>query len=232
MTTTGQVLPSVAHELNNSLQIIAGMVEILGLRGQLPPETADKVQKIGVQATKAARACCAIWSPSPGATASLARSICMPRSNAPRAATLLPVARPRHGARRRARQEGRWSRRPTASSGAGAREPDFQRRGSRSPSRTHARSASISGATTASCTARSAIQARASSADVAARARRRSSRPRPSGAAGLGLAVAQRLVEQDGGRSTSKVRAGARARGVAGPRLGSIPALERLPRRC
>jgi two-component system, NtrC family, sensor kinase len=54
MTTTGQVLPSVAHELNNSLQIIAGMVELLGLRGQLPDDTADKVQKIGVQASKAA----------------------------------------------------------------------------------------------------------------------------------------------------------------------------------
>jgi C4-dicarboxylate-specific signal transduction histidine kinase len=54
MTTTGQVLPSVAHELNNSLQIIAGMVEILGLRGQLPDDAADKVQKIGAQAGKAA----------------------------------------------------------------------------------------------------------------------------------------------------------------------------------
>jgi C4-dicarboxylate-specific signal transduction histidine kinase len=54
MTTTGMVLPSVAHEVNNSLQVIAGMVEILGLRGQLPPEVADKVQKIAVQATKAA----------------------------------------------------------------------------------------------------------------------------------------------------------------------------------
>jgi C4-dicarboxylate-specific signal transduction histidine kinase len=54
MTTTGVVLPSVAHEVNNSLQVIAGMVEILGLRGQLPPEAADKVQKIAVQATKAA----------------------------------------------------------------------------------------------------------------------------------------------------------------------------------
>jgi two-component system C4-dicarboxylate transport sensor histidine kinase DctB len=30
------------------------MVEILGLRGQLPPEVSDKVQKIAVQATKAA----------------------------------------------------------------------------------------------------------------------------------------------------------------------------------
>jgi C4-dicarboxylate-specific signal transduction histidine kinase len=54
MTTTGIVLPSVAHEVNNALQVIAGMVEILGLRGQLPPEAADKVQKIAVQATKAA----------------------------------------------------------------------------------------------------------------------------------------------------------------------------------
>jgi C4-dicarboxylate-specific signal transduction histidine kinase len=54
MTTTGVVLPSVAHEVNNALQVIAGMVEILGLRGQLPPEAADKVQKIAVQATKAA----------------------------------------------------------------------------------------------------------------------------------------------------------------------------------
>lgn len=54
MTTTGLVLPSVAHEINNSLQIIAGMAEILGLRGQLPPEVADKVQKIAVQANKAA----------------------------------------------------------------------------------------------------------------------------------------------------------------------------------
>ena len=54
MTTTGMVLPSVAHEVNNSLQVIAGMVEILGLRGQLPPEASDKIQKIAVQATKAA----------------------------------------------------------------------------------------------------------------------------------------------------------------------------------
>jgi C4-dicarboxylate-specific signal transduction histidine kinase len=54
MTTTGLVLPSVAHEINNSLQVIAGMVEILGLRGQLAPDVADKVQKIATQATKAA----------------------------------------------------------------------------------------------------------------------------------------------------------------------------------
>jgi two-component system NtrC family sensor kinase len=54
MVTTGQVLPSVAHELNNSLQIIAGMVEILGLKAQLAPDAMDKIQKIGVQAGKAA----------------------------------------------------------------------------------------------------------------------------------------------------------------------------------
>lgn len=54
MTTTGLVLPSVAHEINNSLQVISGMVEILGLRGQLAPEVADKVEKIAAQANKAA----------------------------------------------------------------------------------------------------------------------------------------------------------------------------------
>lgn len=54
MTTTGVVLPSVAHEINNSLQVISGMVEILTMRGQLPPDVADKVAKIAAQASKAA----------------------------------------------------------------------------------------------------------------------------------------------------------------------------------
>jgi C4-dicarboxylate-specific signal transduction histidine kinase len=54
MTTTGQILPSVAHELNNTLQIVAGLVEILMLRGQLAPDALDKIQKIGEQANKAA----------------------------------------------------------------------------------------------------------------------------------------------------------------------------------
>jgi C4-dicarboxylate-specific signal transduction histidine kinase len=54
MTTTGQVLPSVAHEINNSLQVIAGLVEIMGLRGQLSPDIAERVEKISAQTAKAA----------------------------------------------------------------------------------------------------------------------------------------------------------------------------------
>jgi C4-dicarboxylate-specific signal transduction histidine kinase len=54
MTTVGHVLPAVAHELNNALQVIGGLVELLGMRGELPPEVRDKVQKIGVQANRSA----------------------------------------------------------------------------------------------------------------------------------------------------------------------------------
>lgn len=54
MTTVGHVLPGVAHELNNALQVIGGLVELLGMRGELPPEVQDKVTKIGLQATRSA----------------------------------------------------------------------------------------------------------------------------------------------------------------------------------
>jgi C4-dicarboxylate-specific signal transduction histidine kinase len=54
MTTVGHVLPGVAHELNNALQVIGGLVELLGMRGELPPEVQDKVTKIGAQATRSA----------------------------------------------------------------------------------------------------------------------------------------------------------------------------------
>jgi two-component system, cell cycle sensor histidine kinase and response regulator CckA len=54
MMTTGQVLPSVAHELNNSLQVIGGLVELLTMRGELAPDAADKIGKIGLQAARAA----------------------------------------------------------------------------------------------------------------------------------------------------------------------------------
>lgn len=54
MTTVGHVLPSVAHELNNALQVIGGLVELLGMRGELAPEVHDKVQKIGAQANRSA----------------------------------------------------------------------------------------------------------------------------------------------------------------------------------
>jgi C4-dicarboxylate-specific signal transduction histidine kinase len=54
MTTVGHVLPSVAHELNNSLQVIGGLVELLTMRAELGRDVHDKVQKIGQQAAKSA----------------------------------------------------------------------------------------------------------------------------------------------------------------------------------
>jgi C4-dicarboxylate-specific signal transduction histidine kinase len=54
MTTVGHVLPSVAHELNNSLQVIGGLVELLTMRAELGRDIHDKVQKIGQQAAKSA----------------------------------------------------------------------------------------------------------------------------------------------------------------------------------
>jgi C4-dicarboxylate-specific signal transduction histidine kinase len=54
MTTVGHVLPSVAHELNNSLQVIGGLVELLGMRTDLGKDVQDKIQKIGAQAVRSA----------------------------------------------------------------------------------------------------------------------------------------------------------------------------------
>lgn len=54
MTTVGHVLPAVAHELNNALQVIGGLVELLGMKGELPPDVRDKVQKIGAQSNRSA----------------------------------------------------------------------------------------------------------------------------------------------------------------------------------
>lgn len=54
MTTVGHVLPAVAHELNNALQVIGGLVELLGMKGELPADVRDKVQKIGAQSTRSA----------------------------------------------------------------------------------------------------------------------------------------------------------------------------------
>ncbi|MBL8142616.1 MAG: hypothetical protein JNM38_15965, partial [Acidobacteria bacterium] len=54
MTTTGMVLPNVAHELNNALQVVGGLVEMLSARGDLPADVLDKVGRIGAQAAKSA----------------------------------------------------------------------------------------------------------------------------------------------------------------------------------
>lgn len=53
MTTVGQVLPNVAHELNNALQIIGGMVEMLSAREGLAPDVRDKLGRIGLQGARA-----------------------------------------------------------------------------------------------------------------------------------------------------------------------------------
>jgi C4-dicarboxylate-specific signal transduction histidine kinase len=53
MTTVGQVLPNVAHELNNALQVISGIVEILSIKTGLPVDVSDKVGRIGAQTARA-----------------------------------------------------------------------------------------------------------------------------------------------------------------------------------
>jgi two-component system nitrogen regulation sensor histidine kinase NtrY len=53
MTTVGHVLPNVAHELNNALQIVGGLVEMLSAREDLPQDVRDKVGRIGTQASRA-----------------------------------------------------------------------------------------------------------------------------------------------------------------------------------
>jgi C4-dicarboxylate-specific signal transduction histidine kinase len=53
MTTVGQVLPTVAHELNNALQVVGGLVEMLSSRPDLAGDALEKVRKIGVQANRA-----------------------------------------------------------------------------------------------------------------------------------------------------------------------------------
>jgi two-component system, NtrC family, C4-dicarboxylate transport sensor histidine kinase DctB len=54
MCTVGHVLPAVAHELNNALQVIGGLVELLGMKGDLPADVRDKVLKIGLQSNRSA----------------------------------------------------------------------------------------------------------------------------------------------------------------------------------
>lgn len=53
MTTVGQVLPNVAHELNNALQIVGGLVEMLSARADLPRDGLEKLARIGTQASRA-----------------------------------------------------------------------------------------------------------------------------------------------------------------------------------
>lgn len=54
MTTVGQVLPNVAHEINNALQVVGGLVEMLSLKTELPTDVRDKIGRIGTQAGRTA----------------------------------------------------------------------------------------------------------------------------------------------------------------------------------
>ncbi|MFN8062184.1 MAG: ATP-binding protein [Vicinamibacterales bacterium] len=52
MTTLGQVVPNAAHEINNALQIVGGLVELVSSK-DLPPDVKDKLAKIGGQTARA-----------------------------------------------------------------------------------------------------------------------------------------------------------------------------------
>ncbi|MDE3153646.1 MAG: HAMP domain-containing histidine kinase [Acidobacteriota bacterium] len=49
----GQFVSGVAHELNNPLQVVAGLVELLQSRPDLPPDVLTKLEKIATHATRA-----------------------------------------------------------------------------------------------------------------------------------------------------------------------------------
>ncbi len=56
LATSARMVASLAHELNNSLQVVSGLVELLGDRTDLPPDALARIQKIGGQADKATAA--------------------------------------------------------------------------------------------------------------------------------------------------------------------------------
>jgi len=53
LATTARMVASLAHELNNSLQVVSGLVELLGDRTDIPADAVARIQKIGGQAVKA-----------------------------------------------------------------------------------------------------------------------------------------------------------------------------------
>lgn len=56
LATLARMVGGLAHELNNSLQVVSGLVELLSDRPDLPAEALVRVQKIGGQADKATTA--------------------------------------------------------------------------------------------------------------------------------------------------------------------------------
>ena len=51
MTTLGHVLPNAAHEVNNALQMISGLVEMLTAK-DLTPDVRDRLDKIATYCVK------------------------------------------------------------------------------------------------------------------------------------------------------------------------------------
>ena len=56
LATVAGLVAGLAHELNNSLQVVGGMVELLGDRQDLPADVVVRLQRIGGQTDKAVAA--------------------------------------------------------------------------------------------------------------------------------------------------------------------------------
>ena len=55
MSTMASVVPNVAHDVNNALQIIGGLVELLS-RSDLPADVRQRLERIGTQSVRATAA--------------------------------------------------------------------------------------------------------------------------------------------------------------------------------
>ena len=53
LATSARLVAGLAHELNNSLQVVSGLVELLADYADVPPDVAARIRKIGLQADKA-----------------------------------------------------------------------------------------------------------------------------------------------------------------------------------
>lgn len=56
LATAARMIAGLAHELNNSLQVVSGLVELLADHPELPPDAAARIRKIGAQSDKATAA--------------------------------------------------------------------------------------------------------------------------------------------------------------------------------
>jgi signal transduction histidine kinase len=56
VATSARMVAALAHELNNSLQVVGGLVGLIGDREDIPPDAQARIAKIGSQADKATMA--------------------------------------------------------------------------------------------------------------------------------------------------------------------------------